>query len=47
MEFILKSDIMILTSKFEGLPNVPLEGLSLNKFIISSNCPTGLKRNIR
>ena len=41
--FILKSDIMILTSKFEGLPNVLLEGLSLNKFIISSNCPTGPK----
>ena len=41
--YILKSDIMILTSKFEGLPNVLLEGLALNKFIISSNCPTGPK----
>ncbi len=39
--YILKSDIMVLTSKFEGLPNVLLEGLTLNKFIISSDCPTG------
>ena len=39
--YILKSDVMILTSKYEGLPNVLLEGLALNKFIISSNCPTG------
>ena len=39
--YILKSDVMILTSRFEGLPNVLLEGLLLNKFIISSNCPTG------
>ncbi len=39
--YILKSDIMLLTSRFEGLPNVLLEGLTLNKFIISSDCPTG------
>ena len=32
---------MILSSKFEGLPNILLEGLALKKFIISSNCPTG------
>lgn len=32
---------MLLTSKFEGLPNVLLEALTLNKFIISSDCPTG------
>lgn len=38
---IKKSDLFILSSKFEGLPNVILEALSLNKFIISSNCPTG------
>ena len=34
---------MILTSRFEGLPNVLLESLALNKFIISSDCPTGPK----
>jgi len=39
--FILKSKIMILSSKFEGLPNVLLEAIALNKFVISSNCPTG------
>ena len=41
--FIKKSDIFILSSKYEGLPNVLLEALVLNKFIISSDCPTGPK----
>ena len=41
--YINKSDCIVLTSKYEGLPNVLLEGLVLNKFIISSNCPTGPK----
>ena len=30
-----------MTSKYEGLPNVLLESLTLKKFIISSDCPTG------
>ena len=41
VKFINKSDLFVLTSKFEGLPNVLLEALTLKKFIISSNCPTG------
>ena len=36
-------DLFILSSKFEGLPNVLLEALVLKKFIISSNCSTGPK----
>ena len=40
---IKQSDIFILSSKYEGLPNVLLEALVLNKFVISSNCPTGPK----
>ena len=39
--YIAKSEIMILSSKFEGLPNILLEALALKKFIISSDCPTG------
>ena len=39
--YIAKSEIMILSSKFEGLPNILLEALVLKKFIISSDCPTG------
>ena len=31
----------MLSSLFEGLPNVLLEAQVLKKFIISSNCPTG------
>ena len=39
--YILKSDLVLLTSIYEGLPNILLESIVLNKFIISSNCPTG------
>ena len=38
-----KAELFILTSKFEGLPNVLLESTVLKNFIISSNCPTGPK----
>jgi len=40
---IKQTDLFILSSKYEGLPNVLLEALVLNKFIISSNCSTGPK----
>ena len=39
--YIRKSDLFILSSRFEGLPNVILEAMTLKKFVISSNCPTG------
>lgn len=39
--YIKKSDVFILSSKFEGLPNVLLEAQFLKKTIISTNCPTG------
>ena len=39
--YLLKSDLFILTSNYEGLPNVLIESMSLNKPIISTNCPTG------
>jgi len=41
--YLLNAKIMLLTSKYEGLPNVLLEALALNKFIISADCPTGPK----
>ena len=40
-EYINSADLFILTSKYEGLPNVLLEAQYLNKYIISTNCPTG------
>ncbi len=42
-KFLRSSDLLVLTSKYEGLPNVLLEAVSLKKFIISSNCKTGPK----
>ena len=38
---IKSADVFILSSLYEGLPNVLLESQVLKKFIISSNCPTG------
>lgn len=40
-KFIKMSDLFILSSTYEGLPNVLLETGVLKRFIISSNCPTG------
>ena len=47
INFIKQSDVFILSSKYEGLPNVLLEAASLNKYIISSNCKTGPKEIIK
>jgi len=41
--YIKQSEIFVLSSKFEGLPNVLIESQFLKKFIISTNCPTGPK----
>ena len=40
-KYLRMSDLFVLSSLYEGLPNVLLEALTLKKFIISSNCPTG------
>ena len=39
--YLKKSDVLVLSSKYEGLPNILLESLSLKKTVISSDCPTG------
>ena len=41
--FIKYSNVLVLTSKYEGLPNVLLEAIALKRFVISSDCPTGPK----
>ena len=41
--YINKSNCVILSSVFEGLPNILLESQVLKKHIISSSCPTGPK----
>jgi len=41
--FIRQADIFVLSSMFEGSPNVMIEALYLKKHIISTNCPTGPK----
>lgn len=39
--YLKKSDLMIHTAIYEGLPNVLLEALALKKYTISTDCPTG------
>ena len=46
-KFISKFDLFILTSKYEGLPNVLLESLVLKTPIISTDCPTGPKEILK
>lgn len=41
--YLKLSDVFILTSLYEGLPNVLLEAITLRKSVISSNCNTGPK----
>ena len=40
-KYIKQADIFLLTSLFEGSPNVLIEAMYLKKYIISTNCPTG------
>ena len=42
-KYYIKSDVFILTSRFEGLPNVLIEAQLNKNFIISSDCPSGPK----
>ena len=39
--YIKKTNIVLLSSKYEGMPNILLESIVLKKFFISSDCPTG------
>ena len=42
-KFIKKADAFVLSSNYEGLPNVLLEAQCLKKIILSTKCPTGPK----
>ena len=43
MQYLNQCDLLVLTSKYEGLPNVLIEAQYLKKYIISTNCKTGPK----
>ena len=45
--YLKMADIMILTSNYEGLPNVLLEAQTLKKTIVSSDCPSGPKEILK
>lgn len=41
LPFMQQARLMVLSSKFEGLPTVLIEGLILGKVLVSTDCPTG------
>jgi len=46
-QYIKQSDIFLLSSRYEGSPNVLVEALILKKYIISTDCPTGPKEILK
>ena len=40
-KYMARCDLFVLSSIYEGLPNVILESMLLKKYVISSKCPTG------
>lgn len=45
--WLKNSDFFVHSSKYEGLPTVLIEALICDKFIISSDCPTGPKEILK
>ena len=43
-KYIKAANLFVLTSKYEGSPNILLEVAAQKKLIISSNCPTGPRK---
>ena len=41
LPYMRQARLLVLSSKFEGLPTVLIEGLILGKVMVSTDCPTG------
>jgi glycosyltransferase involved in cell wall biosynthesis len=41
--YMLHADVLVLPSRFEGLPNVLLEALTLRKRVVATDCPSAVR----